>query len=306
MIAFAKNNYSKVVVVLNNSTTMEVGDLQNDNQIDGIIWAGSPGSTGFNALGKILSGEVNPSGRTPDLYSRDFRADPTFQNFATNGVNQYEGIDGNILGGNGGSKDAHFVQYEEGIYVGYRYYETRFKDNETEYNNAVVYPFGYGLSYTTFEKKLVEAKDTSSEVKLTVEVTNTGTKAGKEVVQAYYSAPYTVGGIEKSATVLGEFGKTKLLQPGEKDTITLTIKKEDMASYDYNDKNKDGFVGYELEKGEYSISIKNNSHEIAKDSTGKDLTYTFKVNDTKHTVREIPTKQTSKTNSMMFPLSSKM
>lgn len=281
MITFAKNNYSKVVVVLNNSTTMEVGDLQNDNQIDGIIWAGSPGSTGFNALGKILSGEVNPSGRTPDLYSRDFRADPTFQNFATNGVNQYEGIDGNILGGNGGSKDAHFVQYEEGIYVGYRYYETRFKDNETEYNNAVVYPFGYGLSYTTFEKKLVEAKDTSSEVKLTVEVTNTGTKAGKEVVQAYYSAPYTVGGIEKSATVLGEFGKTKLLQPGEKDTITLTIKKEDMASYDYNDKNKDGFVGYELEKGEYSVSIKNNSHEIAKDSTGKDLTYTFKVNDTK-------------------------
>ena len=282
MISFAKTNYSKVVIVLNNSTTMEIGDLKDDDGIDGIIWAGSPGSTGFNALGGILAGTVNPSGRTPDLYSRDFTADPTFVNFATNNVNEYTGV-GDIDGGNGSTKAAHFVEYEEGIYVGYRYYETRYGSNEAEYQKQVAYPFGYGLSYATFSKTITDYKVTDDKVTITVKVTNTSESdvAGKEVVQAYYTTPYTEGGIEKASTVLGDFAKTKTLKKGESDTVTLTIDKEDMASYDYNDKNKNGFKGYELEKGTYTIEIKENSHEVSKDSNGKALSFTFELADNK-------------------------
>ncbi len=279
MIAFAKANYSKVVIVLNNSTTMEVGDLKDDNDIDGIIWAGSPGSTGFNALGKILSGEVNPSGRTPDLYSRDFTADPTFLNFATNGVNEYTGV-GDISKGVDGTTAAHFVEYEEGIYVGYRYYETRYGASEAAYEKQVAYPFGYGLSYTTFSKDIKSSTITDDEVKLVVEVKNTGSVAGKEVVEAYYTAPYTEGGIEKASTVLGDFAKTSLLEPGKSEEVTLTIKKEDMASYDYNDKNNNNFKGYELEKGTYYVEIKENSHTVSTNASGEKLSVSFEVKDT--------------------------
>ena len=280
MISFAKTNYSKVIVVLNDSTTMEVGDLQNDDGIDGIIWAGSPGVSGFNALGSILAGTISPSGRTPDLYSRDFTADPTYANFATNGVNEYTGVT-SIDSGNGKSEKAHFVEYEEGIYVGYRYYETRYGSNETEYNNQVVYPFGYGLSYTTFSKTLKAYDETSDSVTLTIEVKNTGNVAGKEVVQLYYTAPYTEGGIEKASTVLGDFAKTKTLQPEETDTVTVSIDKEDMASYDYNDKNHNNFKGYELEKGTYTLQIKENSHTVSTDANGKEISYSFTVDETK-------------------------
>lgn len=281
MLEFAKRNYNKVVVVLNESTTMEVGDLKDDNDIDGIIWAGSPGSTGFNALGEILAGTVNPSGRTPDLYSRDFTKDPTFQNFAINGENTYTGVT-EISAGVNGSKSAHFVEYEEGIYVGYKYYETRFGSDEASYNANVAYPFGYGLSYTTFSKELVSSEVTNNDVTMTVKVTNTGNVAGKEVVQLYYTAPYTNGSIEKSSTVLGDFAKTKMLNPGESDTVSITIAKEDMASYDYNDKDNDNFKGYELEKGTYYVQIKDDSHTVSKDSKGNELSVNFTINDTIH------------------------
>jgi beta-glucosidase len=281
MISYAKTNYSKVVIVLNNSTTMEVGDLQDDDGIDGIIWAGSPGVSGFNALGSILAGDVNPSGKTPDLYSRDFTADPTYVNFATNGINEYTGVT-DISAGNGGTKAAHFVEYEEGIYVGYRYYETRYGSNENEYNNQVVYPFGYGLSYTTFSKTIKNKNITDDTITVTVEVKNTGKVAGKEAVQLYYTAPYTSGGIEKSSTVLGDYEKTGLIQPGESDTVTLTIDKEDMASYDYNDKDGNGFKGYELEKGTYTLEIKENSHTVSTDENGDKLSFTFTQAETKN------------------------
>lgn len=281
MLDFAKRNYSKVVVVLNESTTMEVGDLKDDDDIDGIIWAGSPGSTGFNALGEILAGTVNPSGKTPDLYSRDFTKDPTFQNFAINGENTYTGVT-EISAGVNGSKNAHFVEYEEGIYVGYRYYETRFGSDEASYNANVAYPFGYGLSYTTFSKELVSSEVTNNDVTMTVKVTNTGNVAGKEVVQLYYTAPYINGSIEKSSTVLGDFAKTKMLNPGESETVSITIAKEDMASYDYNDKDNDKFKGYELEKGTYYVQIKDDSHTVSKDSKGNELSVNFTINDTIH------------------------
>lgn len=281
MLEFAKRNYNKVVVVLNESTTMEVGNLKDDNDIDGIIWAGSPGSTGFNALGEILAGTVNPSGKTPDLYSRDFTKDPTFQNFAINGENTYTGVT-EISGGVNGSKSAHFVEYEEGVYVGYRYYETRFGSDEASYNANVAYPFGYGLSYTTFSKELVSSEVTNNDVTMTVKVTNTGNVAGKEVVQLYYTAPYINGSIEKSSTVLGDFAKTKMLNPGESDTVSITIAKEDMASYDYNDKDNDKFKGYELEKGTYYVQVKDDSHTVSKDSKGNELSVNFTINDTIH------------------------
>lgn len=281
MLEFAKRNYSKVVVVLNESTTMEIGDLKDDDDIDGIIWAGSPGSTGFNALGEILAGTVNPSGKTPDLYSRDFTKDPTFQNFAINGENTYTGVT-EISAGVNGSTSAHFVEYEEGIYVGYRYYETRFGSDEASYNANVAYPFGYGLSYTTFSKELVSCEITNNDVTMTVKVTNTGNVAGKEVVQLYYTAPYINGSIEKSSTVLGDFAKTKMLNPGESEIVSITIAKEDMASYDYNDKDNNKFKGYELEKGTYYVQIKDDSHTVPKDSKGNELSVNFTINNTIH------------------------
>ena len=276
MITFAKNNYSKVVVVVNSSNVMELGELNKDEKVNGIFWVGSMGSTGFNSLGNILSGKVNPSGHTPDIYPADLTKDPSFKNFGLNGINVYEGISGSddILAGDGNTYAAHFVQYEEGIYVGYRYYETAAKEGYINYDTSVVYPFGYGLSYTTFTKEIVSSSTFGDDVNVEVKVTNTGNKEGKEVVQLYYSAPYTKGGIEKSSTVLGDFAKTKTLKSGESETLKLTIKKEEMASYDY--KNEKAYV---LDKGEYVYQIKENSHEISKDKSGKNLE--FKSNEEK-------------------------
>ena len=164
-----------------------------------VFWVGSMGSTGFNSLGNILSGKVNPSGHTPDIYPADLTKDPSFKNFGLNGVNTYEGISGSddILVGDGNTYGAHFVQYEEGIYVGYINYDT-----------SVVYPFGYGLSYTTFTKEIVSSSTFGDDVSVEVKVTNTGSKEGKEVVQLYYTAPYTAGKIEKASTNLLDFEKS--------------------------------------------------------------------------------------------------
>ncbi len=275
MLEFTKKNFKQTIVVLNLSTTMEVHDLKNDEKIAGIIWAGSPGSTGFNALGKILSGEVNPSGKTPDIYASSFRDDPTFQNFATEGEHQYKDVK-DIDAGRG--KEAHFLHYEEGIYLGYRYYETRAKeDKDFKYLDAVTYPFGYGLSYTSFEKKIESSSSNEEEIKLSVSVKNVGQVAGKEAVQIYCSAPFTRGGIEKPHTVLVEFGKTKLLKPQESETLGFKIKTEDLASYDYNDKNKNGFKGYELEGGEYKITVKENSHDVSMDADNKALEFSVNL-----------------------------
>ncbi len=246
LLALAKENFENVVVVVNASTSMELGILEEDEGVDGIILAGSPGAAGFSALGRILSGEVNPSGRTVDIFSSDFTADPTFVNF---GDFAYSNID-----------SAYFVDYEEGIYSGYRYYETAAEEGFIDYDEAVVYPFGFGLSYTTFDWALTgqELGGTDGEISVDVEVTNTGDVAGKDVVQLYYSAPYTPGGIEKAHVVLGAFGKTGLLEPGASETVTLTFAVEDMASYD-----SEGAGAYVLEQGEYEITVQKDSHTAA-------------------------------------------
>lgn len=251
MIALAKANFENVIVLVNSSAAMELGTLESDEAIDAILWIGFPGKTGFNSVGRILNGSVTPSGHTADIYPADLTKDPTFANF---GHYQYSNISKKNATG-----DATFVQYEEGIYVGYRYYETAAKEGFINYDEAVVYPFGYGLSYTTFDWKVVDQKLGKNDEAITVdvEVTNTGEYAGKEVVQVYFSAPYTKGGIEKSEVVLGDFAKTDLLNPGESQVVTLSFAVEDMASYDYKTEK-----AYVLEEGKYEIRIQTDSHNL--------------------------------------------
>ncbi|MBU4337451.1 MAG: glycoside hydrolase family 3 C-terminal domain-containing protein, partial [Actinobacteria bacterium] len=274
LIALAKASFDTVVVVVNASTTIEMGLLQDDPDIDAIVLAGSPGATGFNALGGILAGEVNPSGRTTDLWAADFTADPTYVNF---GGFQYDGLEVSYpvsavesAASNATVTDeATFVNYAEGIYVGYRYYETAAAENFIDYDDAVVYPFGYGLSYTDFSHEIVgtEAGDVDGTIAVSVEVTNTGDVAGKDVVELYYTAPYTDGGIEKSEVVLGGFDKTDLLEPGASQTVTIELAVEDMASYDYL-----GEQAYVLEAGDYQLSVRTDSHTVAPGT--EPITYT--------------------------------
>ena len=239
--------FGKVIVLINSSNAMELGFLEDDS-IDAALWIGSLGSTGFNAVGEILSGKVNPSGRLSDTYAYDLTTAPAYWNA---GDFTYSNL------------KHHYVEYAEGIYVGYRFYETRYVDNttgvcdEAAYAKAVQYPFGYGLSYTTFEQSIADYKTTDSAIEMTVEVKNTGAVAGKDVVQVYYTAPYTIGGIEKSHVVLAGFAKTSLLQPGASEKVTVTFAPEDMASYD-----ETGAKAYVLEAGTYQIKLMNNAHEV--------------------------------------------
>ncbi|MDN4478940.1 glycoside hydrolase family 3 C-terminal domain-containing protein [Demequina sp. SYSU T00039] len=250
MLEVAKASFDTVIVVVNASTSMEMGVIQDDPEIDGVLLIGSPGQTGYNAVGDVLSGAVNPSGRTVDTWSADFTQDPTWSNF---GNFQYSNVDS--VNGPG-----YFVQYEEGIYVGYRYYETAAAEGFIDYDSAVVYPFGYGLSYTDFSWEIAgeELGGTDGDITVDVTVTNTGDVAGKDVVELYYNAPYTAGGIEKAEVVLGAFEKTSLLEPGQSETVTLTLAVEDMASYDYETAG-----AYVLEAGDYELRVQTDSHTLA-------------------------------------------
>lgn len=265
LLALATSSFDTVIVVVNASTTIELGPIQDDPAIDGVLLAGSPGATGFNAVGQVLSGEINPSGRTVDTWAADFTADPTFVNF---GDFVYDGIEveypasalESVASNAEVTPDAPFVNYQEGIYVGYRYYETAAAEGFLSYDDAVVYPFGYGLSYTDFSWQLAgqELGEVDGEITIDVAVTNTGSAPGKDVVELYYTAPYTPGGIEKSEVVLGGFAKTGVIAPGASETVTITLAVEDMASYDYEDAK-----AYVLEAGDYRLSIRTDSHTPA-------------------------------------------
>ncbi|MDY0294543.1 MAG: glycoside hydrolase family 3 C-terminal domain-containing protein [Acholeplasmataceae bacterium] len=270
MLIEAYTHFNKVILLLNTPSAMEVGFLNDEShmlystKLEAALWIGFPGGTGADAIGRILNGSVNPSGRTTDTYARDFTTDPTYFNFGNNNV-----FNGNRYTNNGELQNAYFVDYEEGIYIGYRYYETRGEtDGETWYENHVVFPFGYGLSYTTFSWDVESVKPLENRnltkngsIEIEVEITNTGNVAGKDVIQLYYTAPYTDGGIEKAHVVLGDFAKTSLLEPGASEKITLNINVEDMKSYDWNDANQNGFKGYELEAGQYEIHLAMSAHD---------------------------------------------
>ena len=264
LVALLEENFENIVVIINSSNAMELGFLE-DSEIDAALWIGGPGCQGCNSLGEILTGAINPSGRLADTYAYDLTSNPSYYNFGQflyeNTDNMYQLIFENPSVFNG--KHYAYADYAEGIYVGYRYYETRWIDNETlqcdeaAYRQAVQYPFGYGLSYTTFEQKISGFSSDGAKISLDVTVTNTGDTAGKDVVQIYYTAPYYVGGIEKSFVNLADFGKTGLLEPGQSETIRFELAYEDMASYDYMNHGC-----YVLEHGTYEIKLMNNAHEL--------------------------------------------
>lgn len=267
LTAVTDGTFKRVVVVFNTPSSFEATFLKDSayaafaDKIDAAVWIGFTGSNGITALGEILNGDVNPSGRLVDTWAADFTKNPSFVNFGTGCLpDTTDKYDGGMY---------YSVDYEEGIYVGYRYYETRGEtDGEDWYNANVVYPFGYGLSYTTFDWTVGDASASEIELGTTitvpVTVKNTGSVAGKEVVQLYASAPYTLGGIEKAHKVLVGFAKTKLLQPGESETVTVSFDPYSTASYDYRDANSNGFSGYELEAGEYTLYVSRNAHESEK------------------------------------------
>ena len=325
LLELLKEHFEHIIIVINSSNIFECDVFQNDPQVSGVLWIGNPGDVGPAAVGRILTGQVNPSGRTVDTWARDFTKDPTYQNFSDNAQTNEDtfhqstgkgtdtfapqdtmfNADGTptrsygtlksyndtanpkwadanakvMQGGINGVKPSAYVSYEEGIYLDYRYYETRYADMAKEDKDAadawyageegVVYPFGYGLSYTTFDQKIIRVNpgkgatldEDSDLIEVTVKVTNTGSVEGKDAVQLYWKAPYTPGGIEKADHVLCAFDKTDLLEPGESQIMHLTFHLQDVANYDFQDKNENGFKGYELDDGEYQILLGKNAHE---------------------------------------------
>ena len=312
LIEYVSQYFDNIVLLFNTGSQFEAGFLDDvghyaySDKIKGALWFGFPGrGDGLNALGKILTGEVSPSGHTVDTWARDFKNDPTWDNMPiySNSLIKYT------------NSSKSFVNYKEGIYAGYRYYETRGETEGEEnysslvdgrnvvhntettqwdswYDSAVVFPMGYGLSYTTFDWEIVgkSIEENSplpedGSLSVQVKVTNTGEVAGKDVVQLYYSAPYTEGGIEKSSVNLAAYAKTDTLDPGESEVLTLEIATRDMASYDYNDANKNEFIGYELDPGEYHLHFSKNAHESV-----LDLTYTVPEGGYRYETSESGTK----------------
>lgn len=262
MLSMVEKNFKHVIVLVNSSNAMELGFLE-DKNVDAALWVGGPGSTGCVAVGEVLSGAINPSGRLVDTYAYDLTTAPAYYNagdftYTSNGENTSE----------------HYVEYVEGIYVGYRYYETRYVDNATgkcdedAYGKVVQYPFGYGLSYTSFEQKITHHEVKDGKINIEIEVKNTGKVAGKDVAQVYVTAPYTNGGIEKSFVELEGFAKTGMLEPGKTEKVTVSFDVEDMAAYDYAEQGC-----YVLDKGTYEIKLMNNAHDVL-DS------FTYDVEDT--------------------------
>lgn len=303
LLNYATSNFDTVIVLVNSCTPIELAAIQNNAAVDAVLNIGEPGDNGFAALGKVLSGEVNPSGRLTDTWATDFTKNPSYVNFnvlgradvmgsgvpygkdgngTTTGYTQYQ-YDGETI-------DTWAVGYEEGIYVGYRWYETAYTeihndnyladtDADDWYDANVVYPFGYGMSYTTFDWEIWPVLDENSNltansaVTFDVRVTNTGDVAGKEVVQLYYSAPYTKGGVEKAAVNLGDFAKTEILAPGESQVVRVSIDASDMASYDYATAQT-----YVLEDGAYDLILATDSHDAAVDALADAASvYTYNV-----------------------------
>lgn len=259
MMDLVCKNFDKVVVVYNGANAMELGWVKDYSQIKSVIWCAGTGQSGFNALGSILCGDVNPSGRTIDTFVYDLTQTPTANNF---GNFNYTNMDELKASAFGAETIPAFVDYVEGIYVGYKFYETAAAEGLIDYDKTVVYPFGRGLSYTTFTQSLNSVTEADGTITVDVTVTNTGSASGKEVVEVYYNPPYTNGGIEKASANLIGFAKTSELAPGASENVTVTFKAEDMASYDTYGKGC-----YVLEKGDYVISINADSHTVLDSKT---------------------------------------
>lgn len=280
LLDFCNKNYDKTIVLINSSTPIELGEIEQEEYgVDACLWIGHPGEAGLVGVAQVLTGDVNPSGHLVDTYAYDMSTMPSFYN---NDDNKYTNVE-NIKTGFDQSNNFGYYQYEEGIYVGYRFYETAdaegyfdsdaFTTHEWKngtakgYDEVVQYPFGYGLSYTTFDEEVTASNidlTAHSSNSITVKVTNTGDVAGKQVVQLYQEAPYgtdeTCGisgvGLQKSAKALIGFQKTGIIEPGESEEVTITFDTDDLASFDSY-----GHGCYVLEKGDYKFHIGLNAHE---------------------------------------------
>ena len=264
MVDLVCKNFDKVVLVYNGANAFELGFVEDHPQIKSVLWSAGQGHVGMKALGKIMNGEVNPSGKMIDTYVYDLKATPWWNNFGDFNYTNMKEFEYTSVGFTGTESTAvpGFVNYVEGIYVGYRFYETAAAEGFIDYDKVVQYPFGYGMSYTTFEQKMGDIKESNGQISIDVEVTNTGDVAGKEVVEVYYNPPYTNGGIEKASANLIGFEKTSLLDPGASETVTVSFAVEDMASYDSKE-----LGGYVLEQGDYIISINSDAHNIIDSKT---------------------------------------
>ena len=280
MIELAKKTSTKTVVVINAANAFQLGDLQDDPEIDAIVWAIPGGQVGFNALGRILDGEVNPSAKTPDTFARDIIAGPAANNFGDFQYTNMTEFAQDDPFNKGTQTQPSFVNYSDSIYVGYRWYETAAAEGVIDYANAVVYPFDYGLSYTSFSQSMsdITVDEATGAMSVDVTVTNTGQVAGKDVVQIYDNPPYKDGGIEKASANLLSYEKTKLLEPGESQTLTVTWNRDDLASYDATNAK-----AYVLEAGDYKISARLNSHDVIDEKTYTvGATETFNTADNTH------------------------
>lgn len=277
MIDLVTKNFEKVVLVYNGANAFELNFAKDYPQIKSVLWVPHPGQAGFEALGEVLAGKTNPSGRTADTFLTDLTANPTWNNF---GNFEYDNVKEFEVDSARGVRFPHFVNYNEGIYVGYRYYETAADEGLIDYDSVVQYPFGYGLSYTSFDEKMgsVAYDAESGTISFDVTVTNTGDVAGKDVVEVYYNPPYTNGGIEKASANLVPFEKTKELEPGESETVSIEFDDDDMASYDYRNAKS-----YVLESGDYRISVRTDSHSIVDEKTvNVASTITYNSEDNTH------------------------
>lgn len=264
MIAKVASSFNKVVLVYNGANTFNLNFVGQYPQIKSVLWCPPPGQAGFTALGEVLKGKVNPSGKTSDTFVRDLTKTPTYNNFGSFTYTNMDDHKASFTGFTGKPETSTptFVDYNEGIYVGYRFWETAAKEGLINYDQMVQYPFGYGLSYTTFSQKMGPIHHADGKISFDVTVTNTGAKAGRDTVQTYFEPPYVNGGIEKASANLVSFKKTKTLDPGKSQTITVNFKDEDMASYD-----ADRAKAYVLDQGDYGISIRSDSHRPIQSDT---------------------------------------
>jgi len=274
MIDLVCANFDNVILVYNGANAFELGFVEEHPQIKSVLWAAGTGHVGMTALGEIVAGEINPSGKTIDTYVYDMEKTPWWNNFGDFNYTNMDEFAYTSTGFTGTESTANvsFINYVEGIYVGYRFYETAAAEGFINYDETVQYPFGYGLSYTTFSQEMGDITEDGGKVSFDVTVTNTGSVAGKDIVQAYFNPPYTNGGIEKATANLIQYEKTSLLEPGASETVTITFDKEDMASYDYKTAK-----GYVLESGEYVVSINSDSHTVIDSRTlnvDETVTYT--------------------------------
>ena len=307
VIEYACKNFDNVIIVVNSANTMELGFIEANGEytdpysgntydftnIKGALWMGDPGLNGIGAVVDIIKGDINPSGRTVDTFANTLMNNPANQNFGSYTYSNANNV--------GYLSEENFVQYEEGIYLGYRYYETAYTEAQAgnyegfDYDTEVVYPFGYGLSYTTFDMKYDGTPtfdESTNEFIFNVQVTNTSSVAGKQVVEIYVHQPYTKGGIEKSEVLLAGYAKTSTLEAGASETVKITVNRDNITSYD-SKVNK----CYVLESGEYNFFLSENAHSFANISTSdtyKCYNYTLEKtliyndsNDGKRTTDEV-------------------